>query len=810
MDPNGSQPDAGLKDAEAILGVPQPRFFSSSPEEKPLRRASDLLLAVACETAVVGLILLSPTASQTRAATAELAGSLPGVLRPLWALGCVLLGLWSLFLLIVAAVRPGRRVLVLHCLLGAVLSWLAVGAVVALKETGADAGFAAGPVAFMLCAAIVVTASPHLVRPYRRIGRLLLAWAALSLMLLGVAAPVTVAVALLAGTAGAAVAHLAVGSPGGRPTVKHVRTALAELGVPVLELRESRRQVPGESRFQAKAPDGSMLAVAVLGRDAWDRQFLVSIWTALWRRGERPRINHSRSSLVEHEAMVTLLAQRAGVPVPPLTAVGTSSDGDAVIVTGSGGMSLREVDAGEVTDQVLREAWQALCALHDIGISHRNIDPDRLALRDGGVALVDLGDATLPGDPRDMLSDRARLLTVCALISDPDRGVDAALSVLGREGLMGVLPYVQPPVVGVSMRRDVRDREWDLGVLRAKAAAACGVPAPELEPVQRISARSLAASALFVVLTWALVSWLLTLDFAALWSALMDADWALLGLALCLSPMIQPGLALSTLGTSGARLRYGPTLMLEYAIQFVSLTLPSAAARVGVQVQFFRRFGIAPASAVTMGLLDSFSGFAVQVILILVVLLADLPGFTTQVLGGGSSGTEDSSDPWLIMFVLVALVAGLVVGLVVPPTRRRLLRWVALARRSAHEQVAGATDALAVLRRPGRVSEMVGGNLMAQLLAAIILGVCLRAFGHSATMSQLVLINTVVCLFGGLMPVPGNIGVAEAGYTLGLRAIGIPSAEAVSVAIAFRLVTFYLPPLWGGPAFHWLRHRSYL
>jgi len=62
----------------------------------------------------------------------------------------------------------------------------------------------------------------------------------------------------------------------------------------------------------------------------------------------------------------------------------------------------------------------------------------------------------------------------------------------------------------------------------------------------------------------------------------------------------------------------------------------------------------------------------------------------------------------------------------------------------------------------------------------------------------------------GLMPVPGGMGVAEAGYTVGLQAIGIPSAVAMSTAIAFRLVTFYLPPIWGAFAMRWLRRNAYV
>jgi len=86
------------------------------------------------------------------------------------------------------------------------------------------------------------------------------------------------------------------------------------------------------------------------------------------------------------------------------------------------------------------------------------------------------------------------------------------------------------------------------------------------------------------------------------------------------------------------------------------------------------------------------------------------------------------------------------------------------------------------------------GNLGAQLLQAIILGLCLRAFGHHATIAELLLVNTIAALFAGFMPVPGGMGVAEAAYTAGLVALGVPNAAAMSTAIAFRMVTYYLLP----------------
>ncbi len=141
-----------------------------------------------------------------------------------------------------------------------------------------------------------------------------------------------------------------------------------------------------------------------------------------------------------------------------------------------------------------------------------------------------------------------------------------------------------------------------------------------------------------------------------------------------------------------------------------------------------------------------------------------------------------------------------------PKTRAKLHHFMNTVR----AQWADAKEALAVLRRPKKVLLLLGGNLVAQVMLAVILGLCLRAFGQSASLAALILVNTFVSLFAGFMPVPGGVGVAEAGYTAGLIALGIPEAAATSTALAFRLVTFYLPPLWGGFAMRWMKQQSHL
>jgi uncharacterized protein (TIRG00374 family) len=121
-----------------------------------------------------------------------------------------------------------------------------------------------------------------------------------------------------------------------------------------------------------------------------------------------------------------------------------------------------------------------------------------------------------------------------------------------------------------------------------------------------------------------------------------------------------------------------------------------------------------------------------------------------------------------------------------------------------------ARDALRVLRSPTKLAELFGGNLLSQLLFAVTLGACVRAFGFHLPLSTLILINTVVTLFSGLLPVPGGVGVTEGGLTLGLTRAGVPASIAVAIALSYRFAVFYLPPLWGYVSFRWLTARRYL
>ena len=99
---------------------------------------------------------------------------------------------------------------------------------------------------------------------------------------------------------------------------------------------------------------------------------------------------------------------------------------------------------------------------------------------------------------------------------------------------------------------------------------------------------------------------------------------------------------------------------------------------------------------------------------------------------------------------------------------------------------------------------------MQKVLFAMTLAAAVAAYGGSIGFAEAIFVNSAVSLFVGLVPVPGGVGVGEAALTAGLVAVGVPEGPAIAAAISHRMVTNYLPPVYGWFASKWLTERDYL
>jgi uncharacterized membrane protein YbhN (UPF0104 family) len=799
--------------------------FSSASDAPRSRRPTDVVLLALAVLTVVVLAFPAPGPTSIDSLLTGLVKALPGLFGWFWELSYDLLLAWTLVLVALALFARGRKRLLFEELLAGALAvgfalvagWLAgtdwSESYKAVAASGSPPIYLA--VRLALATAVVVVASPYMARPFRYLGRLVVGIGAAAGIALGTSLPIGMVAAFAVGIGSAAIVHLLFGSPAGRLTLAQVGDALADLGVEASGLRQAPLEPRGVAIATAEAPDGRSLLVKIYGRDAWDGQLLASAWSSLWYRGDTPHVAPGRREQVEHEAFVTLLAERAGVSVLPVVAAGMASERDALLVTEATGRPLHTLGPDEVDDELLERIWRNAARLHTLGVAHRRLDASRILIRpDGTPAFGDFAGAEVAADDDDIAADRAGVLVATALAVRPQRAASAALAALGNDSLQQVLPLLQPAAVERQTRHAIGDQDWDLDDLRKASADAAGVEPPKLAQLRRVSLRSIGEVILIGLVAYAIISALADVGLANLIDEFKAADLAWLAGALALSPVIPMAKAVATLGASFRPLRFGPVLMLDYAIQFIALAVPSSAAKLALDVRFFGRNGIDAGGAVSISVITSVCGFVVQILLIVMISLS---GLASLELGGSdatataSTGGSSSSDGYpLLILTAVLVVAGVIVTLAVPKYRTAVRHAVPRYRAMLGSQASSAATALRVLRSPSKVGMVFAGKLGAQLLQAIILGLCLRGFGYHATMAELILVNSIADLFAGFMPVPGGMGVAEAAYTAGLVALGVPSAPAMSTAIAFRMVTYYLPPIWGAVAMRWLRQHSYL
>jgi glycosyltransferase 2 family protein len=708
----------------------------------------------------------------------------------------------ALALLVALDVFVRRRWLLARDLLVAVVLVGVVGVllerVVAAKWTQAEAhvfsnwGFP--EVRLAAAAAILAVAGPELVRPVRVLGSWLVGLAALGAVVLGVGTLSQALAALAVGLGGGALVRLLFGSAAGMPSIEQVRRALASLGVTANDLRISERQRIGAAEFVGQDTDGSPLRVRVLGRDAQDTQRLARRWRLLAYRDPPRSAPVGRLEQVEHEAVATLMARQAGVRVPGVVTVGLTPEDDALVVTRQPDLEpLERSSSDEVGDAVLDDLWRQVALLHGAGIAHGRLNASNVLVTDGRPMLVDLSAATLSAPASSLDMDVAELLVACTVLVGPERALGRAAAAGWTEAIARALPYLQRAALTPHLRDLARAHEVDLKELRRSASATTGVEVPEPGSLYRVRAKDVLMMAALVFAAYLLISQLAEIGLGTIAHQLGKADVAWVVVALILAQCAFIGSGISVRGAVATPLALLPCVVLQSAIKFINLTVPSSAGRIGMNLRFMQRMGVPRPQALAAGAVDDLSETIVQVALFLVVL----PFVSVDL---DTSQFHFNPNRRLLEAIGVALVVGAVLVLSVPKMRARF--------------VPGLKSALSGLWSVARLRrkrvELFGGNVASELTYAIALGATCLAYGVHLNVAQLVYANTAASVLSSLIPVPGGIGAAEASLSAALLAMGVDKPTALAIALTQRLCTFYLPPIWGFASLRWLTRKGYL
>jgi glycosyltransferase 2 family protein len=706
-------------------------------------------------------------------------------------------------LVIVGDVLRRNRWLLARDLLVAVLLVVAVGAVLGRLVDSAwlQADFHLfsnwGFPEFRLAGAVAIfaVASPELVRPARLLSIWLVGAAALGAAVLGTGLPSHVLGAVALGLGASALVRLAFGSAAGVPPTARVRDALTSLGVAVDALRISEHQRIGAAEYVGDSVDRSPLKVRVLGRDAQDAKRLARRWQRLAYRDPPRSAPVGRLEQVEHEAVATLMAARAGVRVPDVVTVGLGPEDDAILVTRQPDIAPLEAwSAEEVSDETLEELCRQVARLHDAGISHGRLNASNVLPTDEGPMLVDFSAATL-GAPQSMLDiDVAELLVACTVLVGPERALAKAVDAGWQDSIVRVLPYLQRAALTPHLRDLARTHEVGLNKLRTAAAQVAGTQAPEITPLRRIRLKDLGLMAAVIFAAYLLITQLADIGFGTIADELRDADiaWVVVALVLAQATFIPSGV--SVRGGVATPLPLLPCIVLQSALKFINLTVPSSAGRVATNLRCLQRMGAPRAEAIAGGTIDDVSNTVVQASLFLLVLpFVSVDIDTSQFKVAGP-------DRRLLIAIALALVVSLVLVLALPKVRSRVVPGV-------RDAVHGVWSVARVRRKR---LEVFGGSVASELLYAVALGATCLAYGVHLNLGQLIFVNTSASVLSGLVPVPGGIGAAEAALSAGLITMGVDESTAFAIAVTQRLCTFYLPPIWGYFSLRWLGQRGYV
>ena len=224
-------------------------------------------------------------------------------------------------------------------------------------------GFPSGHAAVSF--ALTATAVPFLARRWRRVIWFLPLTVGFARVFVGAHFPLDVAGGFALGFLVGALVHLVAGAPSGRVTADQVEAALVQAGIEVVAVRPAKVDARGSTPFLADTADGATVFVKAVGADQRDADLLFKTWRSFaYRDLDDEKPFRSAKHQIEVEALLDLLAARAGVRTPEVVALCELEDGTTLLAhKGLRASGLDTADPARLTDAVLADVWAQVARL---------------------------------------------------------------------------------------------------------------------------------------------------------------------------------------------------------------------------------------------------------------------------------------------------------------------------------------------------------------------------------------------------------------------------------------------------------------
>jgi undecaprenyl-diphosphatase len=574
-----------------------------------------------------------------------------------------------------------------------------------------------------------------------------------------------------------------------------IAETLRSAGVPVASVRPADVETKGSRPFAAVAADGRRLFIKALGSDQRDADLLYRAYRAARLRNVgdvRPAA--SLFQAVEHQALVGVMAERAGVRVPSVDRVVRAGDTALLVMEWADGSSLEQFPAGQISDDLLAQLWAEVDKLHRAGIAHRSLRAANVMVSSAGQPqIVDFSFSELAATQRQMDLDLAELLASLATLVGEDRAVSSAAEILGPQGVAPSVPLLQPLALSAATRRAVAHHDGLLARTRAAAATASGQETPELARLRRVRPRTLLAIAALTGAFYLVLPQLAQVQSS--WRAIQSAHWAWLLVVIAFSALTYLAGAVSLLGSVHIRLPFWATVLTQGASSFINRVSPANVGGMALNVRYLQKSGVEPSAGVASVGVNALAGVVVHVVLLVIF-------FTWAGRGLAKAFKLPSSSKLLVILAVVAAVIGIIMA-----TRQG-------RRFAARKLLPGVRSSLAslgqVARNPVKLALLFGGSALVTLAYVGGLAAAVEAFGAGASLAELGAVYLGASIIAAASPTPGGLGAIEAALVAGLTGVGISPGPAVSAVLAYRLATYWLPVVPGWLSWRLLQRLDYV
>jgi uncharacterized protein (TIRG00374 family) len=247
--------------------------------------------------------------------------------------------------------------------------------------------------------------------------------------------------------------------------------------------------------------------------------------------------------------------------------------------------------------------------------------------------------------------------------------------------------------------------------------------------------------------------------------------------------------ALSYVALAHHPLRFGETALVEFAASGVNRVLPAGTGSIGIHALFLTRRNHSGAEAAAVVSMNNLIGFAEHITLLLLLL---------ALIGNDGSIGWKFAIPNIAVWAFAVICIIIACGSAIPKIRGVVTGfWRKFAHSFAQYR-----------KRPKRLFLALLAAIGVTLTNFVIFLIAAHAFHIDIGIAALFLAFTLGVLVGATLPTPGGLGGVEAGLVAGLVARGVDPTPALAAAIAFRLITYWLPLLVGTPAFFAARARK--